>query len=156
MYSVYVIMYVHGNQLTQTTDHRPQTTDHRRTHFKSLSKIRETLWYKVPTVQFFLCDIICTFHNLPSKIVMYSIYVIMYVHGNQLTQTTDHRPQTTDHRPQTTDHRTQTTDHRPRTTDGHTLNLSRKFEKPSDIRFRQFIFFSATSYVHFATYLLVK
>ena len=33
-------MYVHGNQLTQTTDHRPRTTDHgqrRRTttHFKS-------------------------------------------------------------------------------------------------------------------------
>ncbi len=30
-----------------------------------------------------------TFRNLPSKIVLYSIYVIMYVHGNQLTRTTD-------------------------------------------------------------------
>jgi hypothetical protein len=44
-----------------------------------------------------------TFHNLPSIIVLYSIYVIMYAHGNQLTWTTDHGPQTTDHRPQTTD-----------------------------------------------------
>ncbi len=33
-----------------------------------------------------------------SKIVLYSIYVIMYVHGNQLTQTRDHRQQTTDDR----------------------------------------------------------
>jgi hypothetical protein len=33
----------------------------------------------------------------------------MYVHGNQLTQTTDHRQQTTDDRPQTTDRRPQTT-----------------------------------------------
>ena len=58
---------------------------------------------KVPTVHFLLCDY-RTFRNrnLPrlvhtSKIVLYSIYVIMYVHGNQLTQT-DHGPQTTDHR----------------------------------------------------------
>ncbi len=36
------------------------------------------------------------------KIVLYSIYAIMYVHGNQFTQTMDHRPQITD---------------------GHTLNL---------------------------------
>ncbi len=50
---------------------------------------------KVPTVHFFLCGN-STFLNLPSKIVLYSIYVIMYVHGNQLTQATDHRRQTTD------------------------------------------------------------
>jgi hypothetical protein len=35
-----------------------------------------------------------TFRNLPSKIVLYSIYVIMYARGNQLTRTTDHRPRT--------------------------------------------------------------
>jgi hypothetical protein len=54
---------------------------------------------KVPTVHFLLCDDIVHFATyLLSKIVLYSIYVIMYVHGNQLTQTTDHRPRTTDHR----------------------------------------------------------
>ena len=53
---------------------------------------------KVPTVHFLLCDDIVHFATyLLSKIVLYSIYVIMYVHGNQLTQT-DHGPQTTDHR----------------------------------------------------------
>jgi hypothetical protein len=57
---------------------------------------------KVLTVHFFLCKRYHTFRNLPSKIVLYSIYAIMYVRGNQLTQPTDHRPQT----------------------DGHTLNLS--------------------------------
>ncbi len=35
------------------------------------------------------CCLGITFRNLPGKIVLYSIYVIMYVHGNQLTQTTD-------------------------------------------------------------------
>ncbi len=59
---------------------------------------------KVLTVHFLLCNNIVHFATyLLSKIVMDSIYVIMYVHGNQLTQTTDHRQQTTD---------------------GHTLNLS--------------------------------
>ncbi len=38
---------------------------------------------KVPMVHFLLCDTILH----PSKIVLYSIYVIMYVHGNQLLQT---------------------------------------------------------------------
>ncbi len=57
---------------------------------------------KVPTIHFFLCKRYHTFRNLPSKLVLYSIYVIMYICGNQLTQTTDHRPQT----------------------DGHTLNRS--------------------------------
>ncbi len=73
---------------------------------------------KVPTVHFLLCSDIVLFCNLryfsqpislknlrnllirfrqfifysatlPSKIVLYSIYIIMYVHGNQLLQTTD-------------------------------------------------------------------
>ena len=54
---------------------------------------------KVPMVHFYVRTLqqYCTFHNLPSKIVLYSIYVIMYVHGNQLLQTTDHGPQTTTH-----------------------------------------------------------
>jgi hypothetical protein len=45
---------------------------------------------KVPTVHFLLCDDIVHFATyLLSKIVLYSIYVIMYVHGNQFTRTTD-------------------------------------------------------------------
>jgi hypothetical protein len=40
---------------------------------------------------FFTLQQYCTFHNLPSKIVLYRNYVIMYVHGNQLTWTTYHR-----------------------------------------------------------------
>ena len=64
---------------------------------------------KVPTVHFFLCkQYHTTFRNLPSKIVLYSIYVIMYIRRNQLTQTTDHRLQT----------------------DGHTLNLSYYLTSP--------------------------
>ena len=41
-------------------------------------------------------DIVHFATYLLSKIVLYSIYVIMYVHGNQLTQT-DNGPRTTDH-----------------------------------------------------------
>ncbi len=49
---------------------------------------------KVPTVHFLLCDDIVHFATATSlvhtsKIVLYSIYVIMYIRGNQLTQTTD-------------------------------------------------------------------
>ena len=47
---------------------------------------------KVPTVHFLLCNTI----SQPSKIALYSIYVIMYVHGNQLTWTSDIGRRTTD------------------------------------------------------------
>ena len=71
----------------------------------SLENSRNLLIGKVPMVQFLLCDRQYYVHfatYLPSKIVLYSIYVIMYARGNQLTQTTDHGPRTTDHGPQTT------------------------------------------------------
>ncbi len=63
-------------------------------HFSRISRKFEKPSDKVPTVHFLLSNDIAHFATyLIVKQYSYSIYVIMYVHGNQLTQTTDNGQQ---------------------------------------------------------------